>query len=205
MIKILKERKTLIFKYTTLLFVLTINFNNNLLAQENKNLFYLGLSTAPSFPVSDFAEDFTSSYGISNMLLDFGFKFRNNIGVSGTYISQDYKINQIGTNERLSFSCITLGPMYSILFTEKLALDLKVQFGYISSHLVEDGDFDGSKSGKGFGGESRVLLRYSLFKRWFAVAQFGYMMSKQNFSGNPNIRIQALNIGLGVGIRFGKI
>jgi hypothetical protein len=179
-------------------------------AQEKKNQLFVGLTYTPSFPVGDFADNSINNenagfaigtVSLVDIFLDFEFIFKNNLGVSSTYIVEDYSIEQDGSKSNVSFSCITLGPAYSFTITKNLALDLKCQLGYVTSLLFYDGNSD-SKEGDGLGVDVRSLLRYQVFKRWCLIAQCGYFSSKQNFSDVPSIKMQALNLGLGVGFRI---
>ncbi|HLO60676.1 MAG TPA: hypothetical protein VK179_18140 [Bacteroidales bacterium] len=194
-----------------LFFILGIYQATN--AQEQKPQFFFGLTLCPSIPVGNFADNSDNnknaefgnfSYGISDMLLDFGFIFKNSrFGLSATYISEGYIVNRDVENSRLDFSNITLGPMYSFRISNRFTADLKCQFGYVSSLYRLSGTNDNSMYGKGFGIDLRSLMRYQLSKHWFLIGQCGYMYSNQSFKGIKNFHIQALNVGLGVGFKIG--
>jgi hypothetical protein len=192
------------------LLIFTLNCSENATAQEKKNQLFVGFTYTPSFPVGNFADNSTNNenagyakntFGIADIFLDFEFIFKNNLGVSSTYIAEDYSIEQNGSKSNLSFSCITLGPAYSYAITRNLAIDLKCQLGYVTSFLFFDGTSD-TKDGDGFGVDVRSLLRYQVYKRWCLIALCGYFSSKQNFDDVPSIKMQALNVGLGIGFRI---
>lgn len=194
------DRKTCILAFT--LFILTLNWSQYIIAQEKKNQLFVGFTYTPSFPVGNFADNSINNenagfakntFGIADILLDFEFIFKNNLGLSSTYIAEDYSIEQNDSESNLSFSCITLGPAYSFTFNKNFILDLKCQLGYVTSLLFLNGNHD-SLMGKGLGVDFRSLLRYQVFKRWCLIAQCGYFSSKQNFDDVPRIEIQALNI-----------
>jgi hypothetical protein len=190
---------------------LALTYSENATAQEKKNQLFVGLTYTPSFPVGDFADNSINNenagfakrtISFADIFLDFEFIFKNNLGVSSTYMAEDYSIEQNGFQSNLSFSCITLGPVYSFTITKNLALDLKCQLGYVQSLLVTDGNHNDEKEGEGLGVDVRSLLRYQVFKRWCLIAQFGYLSSKQNFDGLESINIQAVNAGVGVGFKI---
>jgi hypothetical protein len=184
--------------------------NQKITAQEKKNQLFVGLTYTPSFPVGDFADNSINNenagfakgtISFADIFFDFEFIFKNNLGVSSTYIVEDYSIEQNGSKSNVSFSCITLGPAISFTITRNLALDLKCQLGYVTSLLFYNGSSD-SKEGEGLGVDVRSLLRYQVFKRGCLIAQCGYFSSKQNFNDVPSIKMQALNVGLGIGFRI---
>lgn len=205
------NRVNQMYIFTIALTIFTLYFGQNVFAQEKKNQILMGFTSTPSFPIADFADKSitnkdagyaTSNNRLSNYQLDFELIFKQNLGVSASYLSEDYGIEKYGSNYSLSFASITVGPMYSFSLTNRFALDLKCQFGYVGSLISIDGNDNYLKEGNGLGVNIGSMLRYQIFKRWYAIAQCGYFSSNQNFNGVPNIKIQALNAGLGVGFRI---
>jgi hypothetical protein len=189
-----------------------LGLNQAIIGQEQKSQILFGLTLGPSIPIGNFADNSSNnkdagfadvSYGISDMLLDFGFIFKNsNFGLSATYISEGYTINRDDVDSRLDFSNITIGPMYSFGISNSFTVDLKCQFGYVSSLYRLSGTNDNSKYGKGLGIDFRLMLRYQLNKHWFFIGQCGYLYSDQKFKDMDNFHIQALNVGIGVGFKI---
>jgi hypothetical protein len=198
-------------KIVSILFF-TIRLHQAIIAQEPKSQILFGLTLGPSIPIGNFADNSSNkkdagfanfSYGISDMLLDFGFIFKNsNFGLSATYISEGYTIDRDIEDSRLDFSNITLGPMYSLIISNSFTVDLKCQFGYVSSLYRLSGTNDNSLDGKGLGIDFRSLIRYQLSKHWFLIGQCGYFYSDQKFKDLDNFHIQVLNVGLGVGFKI---
>ena len=190
----------------------TLGLNQAIIAQEHESQIFFGLTLGPSIPIGSFADNSNNnegsgyaslSYGISDMLLDFGFIFKNsNFGLSATYISEGYVTDRDVIDSRLDFSNITIGPMYSFDISNSFTIDLKCQFGYFSSLYKLSGISDNSMYGKGFGIDLRSLLRFQLNKHWFLFGQCGYLYSDQKFKDFDNFHIQALNVGLGVGFKI---
>jgi hypothetical protein len=198
--------------WITSLIFFTLGLHQSIIAQEQKSQILFGLTLGPSIPIGNFADNSINnreagfagvSYGISDMLLDFEFIFKNsNFGLSATYISEGYAIDRDVLDSRLDFSNITIGPMHSFGISNCFTVDLKCQFGYVSSLYRLSGTNDNSKYGKGLGIDFRSLLRYQLNKHWFLIGQCGYFYSDQKFKDMDSFHIQALNVGLGVGFKI---
>jgi hypothetical protein len=184
----------------------------SIIAQEQQSQIFFGVTLGPSIPIGNFADHSihnndagfaSTSYGISDMLIDFGFILKNrNFGLSATYIAEGYTTDRDVSESRLDFANITVGPMCALGISNCLVVDLKCQFGYVSSLYRLSGTNDNSLYGKGLGIDFRSMIRYQFSKHWFLIGQCGYLYSDQKFKNVDDFSIRAINVGLGAGFKI---
>jgi hypothetical protein len=140
--------------------------------------------------------------GYSNSLLNFGYRFGKNIGISAAFFYGELFINGGGDDDWWQVIGITAGPQYTFFPGKKFESDLKARIGLLGTQKVVDTYANGDGLGTGFGLDLRASLRYNLFKRWCLLAETGYFVASQKYGDGHSGKLQAIAIEFGIGFRF---
>jgi hypothetical protein len=192
-----------------ILLFLSILLCANISAQPKEKKGFIGILIVPSIPVANFADNSldNKSAGFAkksytNYFIDFGYRFGKNLGLSATYFTSNYKIDSSAADLSWGFGGITAGPMWSTHVADKFFLDLRVNFGYTTADIFVKDNLPKEYSGHGLGIDTRVSLRYNLFRHWCVLAEAGYLSSNQKFGDGRKEKIQIINLGLGFAFRL---
>jgi hypothetical protein len=194
-------------KYT--LFFAMILLSTNLFAQTNEKKGYIGMTLGPSYPILDFADNSINNVnagfarrGYSNTLINFGYRFGKNLGISASVFYSQYDVYQSATDIWWAVSGITAGPMLTIPVTDKLFLDMKTNFGFVAADYVIEGLLYNENAGRGLGIDIRTSIRYNLFKRWCFIIEGGFLSSNQKYLDAREMKIQNINLIMGIAFRI---
>lgn len=181
----------------------------NLFAQTNEKKGYIGIVLGPSFPISDFGDNsINNKYagyaktGYSDSFINFGYIFGKNLGISVSVFFSSYDIDTTATDYWWEVMGITAGPMLSIPVSDKLFFETKLNFGFVGVNYVTDGYLHKENEANGLGIDIRTSLRYNLFKRWCIIIESGFLSSNQIKLDGRDIKIQNINLGLGIAFRI---
>jgi hypothetical protein len=184
-----------------------IEYSNGLNSYEKayEHKWFIGVIVGVSFPSGDFEhspqvnlnEEFSKAGGNSNLIL--GYSYKQNFGISASFLNSSYNFKNSSADTWWSLSTILTGPMYSVPLRRNLNLDLKPMIGSTSSSLnIDDVSYI---TGNGFSIYPCISLRYNFSMRWCALIESGYLYTTQKFE-DGNKKMQATNLGAGIAYRF---
>jgi hypothetical protein len=177
----------------------------NIYEKAYEHKWFIGLVLDLSLPSGDFEDTMTGTLktnlaktgGNGGFIL--GFIFKENFGISASYLNSSYNIKNSTTDKWWSLTSFLAGPMFSVPVIKSFFLDLKPMIGYTNASLNVGNTSE--KSGNGFGIYPSASLRYNFSRRWCALLETGYLFSNQKFYDN-NKKMQAINLGVGIAYRF---
>ncbi len=189
-------------------FLVLILFGSSLSAQTKERKGYLGIVIGPSFPISDFATNsFSTEYqgipklGYSDSFIDFGYLFGKNIGISASVAYTQYLIDNSTSDLWWGIASITAGPMFSLPLSEKFFIDIKANAGIVfANFIIDEILYSEFGRGIGIGIDLRASLRYNVYRRWYVMAESGYLSSNQSFMDDSKRKIQNINLGFGIAL-----
>jgi hypothetical protein len=177
-------------------------------AQTNKG--YLGISIGAAIPTGTFKNDGMAETGLQLSLLNFGYRFTDNIGLTLNWGGSAYEIDS-DLNDITSFGYLAIGPMFTIPAGYVLSIDIKPQYAFVYGN---DKFIDGSEIE--YTGGSGILFGTSLnfdlggpiglsFNTdIFSISKFkeatvdGVGLGEVDFEDNIN----SFNITIGIQYRF---
>ena len=177
----------------------------NIYEKAYEHKWFFGLLMGPSFPSGDFKGNFTSNTkdnvvktgGTGNFIL--GYSYKESFGISASFFNSSYNIKNSTTDKWWNLVSFLAGPMFTVPLRNSFFIDLKPMIGYTDASLI-DGEST-VRYGNGFGLYASTSLRYNFSKRWCALAETGYLFSRQNFWDSVN-KMQTINFCFGIGYRF---
>jgi len=177
----------------------------NIYEKAYEHKWFIGLIGGLSIPSGDFEhsiqnntdEDFPKLGGNTDFIL--GYSFKQNYGISASYLNSSYNFKNSSTDTWWSVSSVLAGPMLSFPVKNSLYLDLKPMIGSTSASLNTD---DSNEiSGNGFSMYPCISIRYNFSIRLCALVETGYLFSTQKFE-DGNKKIQTTNLSAGIAYRF---
>jgi hypothetical protein len=190
-----------------LVLILSVIFiSTSLFAQTSDRRGFVGMTLGPSIPVGDFASKYSSDAGGANVglnisLLNFGYTFGKNFGVTALWFGAAHKVdtNGSGLDATWSYGGLMGGGLYTMPISNQLNFDLKAMVGFVSAKL-DIHDF-GNTTANGAGFDFGAALRYHFSDRWSMLMTADYFTSKPNFEGS-DMSITTFNINAGIAYRF---
>ena len=116
-------------------------------AQESKA--YLGVSIGVAIPGGDGAEYLGT--GLNVGFLNFGYRFNKSWGATFNGNSSAFILNSNNNNSTIGIGSFSLGPMYTINVSKKLFFDLKPQYAFSSTAVLDIPNYRLTFKGTGFG------------------------------------------------------
>lgn len=169
---------------------------------SDKRKGFIGLSVGASIPVGDFADKSNggAKTGVQLNLVNFGYLFSDNFGISATWFGAANSIDIDGIDP-WSYGGLMAGPLLSFPISEKANWDFKPMIGY-SVTTVPD---------LGYGTEQATSFAFSLGTqlRIHVGSKVSLLLSADYFSAKPEFKdygfeqkIGTLSIGVGVAYRL---
>lgn len=178
------------------------------LAQQQERRGFIGLGIGPSAPFGSFADASATNAeggrampGYTSTLLNFGYRFRGQLGVAGAFAYSEYVMRDGGEDDWWQVATITVGPMYSRSLGARAGLDLKGMLGLFALTPVVDSYTTVDGTGSGLGLDARAAVRYDVFRRWAVYAEGGLQAAAVSFSSGRRTGHRALISGLGIAFR----
>lgn len=178
----------------------------NLFAQSTDRKGFVGITLGPAIPVGDFASKASSNNnagfaktGMNINLLNFGYRFGKNLGVTAFWFGASHEVDMSGVKAMWSYGAIMAGPMYTLPVGEKLELGLKGTIGSVAATL--DIDQVGKSTGSGFGYDLGASLHYNYAERWCLLLNADYLGAKPKFT-NATRKIAAISLSAGIAYRW---
>lgn len=166
---------------------------------------YIGLSIGPSFPVGDFASYGYAKTGIHINLINFGYRFSENVGLSATWFGAANPLDVPGYSP-WSYGGLMAGPLLSFPLSEKLEWDFRPMIGF-SSAMLPDSKL-GTERAASFAFNFGTVLRINVGNKVAVLWSADYYSTKarfENYIGN-NIpyeqNIGTISFGFGVAYRL---
>jgi hypothetical protein len=192
-----------------ILLLLFFSLNINTFSQQKEKNGFIGIVIGPSFPMADFGnhsdKNANSGYAEKSRLdymVDFGYRFGKNYGLSASYFVHQYDVDTSKTDLSWGLGGIVAGPMLIIPVTDKILFDLSLNFGYVTGDLSIDHDLVDELMGHGLGIVVKGLVRYNVLKRWCIIAETSYVTTNQRLKIATNKNLQAINLNFGMGFRL---
>ena len=177
-------------------------------AQEGERRGFIGLGIGPSLPLGSFGDASPTNpqgtramTGYTDTLLNLGYRFRQRLGLAAAFSYSEFPTQGSDDDDWWQVAGITVGPMYSLSFGARSALDLKMMLGGIVVTPVEDGYTTNDGVGSGVVVDIRAAFRYDVFRRWALFAESGFQSSGVSFDSGAQKSYRALISGLGVAFR----
>ena len=176
--------------------------------QTNKG--YVGISVGTAIPIGTFKNDGMAVRGLQLSLLNFGYRFTDNIGITVNWGGSAYTIDT-DLNDITSFGYLAIGPMFTIPAGTVVSIDIKPQYAIVYG---KDEFIDGSEIE--YSGGSGILfgtsvnfdlggpIGLSFNTDIFSISKFkeasvaGVDFGEVNFEDNIN----SFNITVGIQYRF---
>lgn len=176
-------------------------------ARQTERRGFIGLGIGPSMPLASFVDALPSNQqggrttaGYTDTLVNLGYRFRQRVGLVVAVSYSEYPVR--GDDEDWwQVAAVTGGPMYSLPFSPRAALDLKAMLGMIVLTPVVDGYTADGGVGVGLGLDVRATLRYDVLRRWALFAEGGVQSSGVSFDPVTRTDYRALISGFGVAFR----
>lgn len=177
-------------------------------AQTKKG--YVGISIGSSVPTGTFKSDGMAKTGLQLSLLNFGYRFTDNIGLTLNWGGSAYEIDAV-LSDVTSFGYLAIGPMFTIPAGTVVSIDIKPQYAIVYG---KDEFIDGSEIE--YSGGSGILfgtsvnfdlggpIGLSFNTDIFSISKFkeasvaGVDLGEVNFEDNIN----SFNITVGIQYRF---
>jgi hypothetical protein len=201
----LKNTQNLNFKIDAVAQQVSGNNNTNNLNQEFERKGYIGISLGPSFPMGDFKNGALTGLQIS--LINFGYLFTKNIGVTANWFGSAYDISTEGVLDNATWSIggLTFGPLISFSVNDVFEFDIRPTVGFI---YVVTPEFSangiiylGSDNATAFNLDLGATVRFNFAKRWALLANIDYMSSKPKFA-TIDLYQQINTLGITAGIAY---
>ena len=155
--------------------------NNN----SDKKKGFIGLEMGANIPVGKFADesDGAAKTGFQINLINFGYLFSDNIGITATWFGAANPIEGIDSDYLWSHGGLLVGPLFSFPVSEKVEWDIKPMIG-ISWASVTNTDLDMASSvafnlGSGFRFNVSRLISLTL-EVDYTSAKFSWDIGDQN-------------------------
>lgn len=174
---------------------------------------FISISIGPSFPLGDFASSDIgntdagfANNGLSINLINFGYLFSENFGITAMLNGSAYPFDADNGNEPIwSYGALLVGPLFSTpLDKEKADLDLRFMVGTLTAILDPD---NGNEEQEGSAGAISIGagIRYHLSDKISLATGLDYISSNPEFEVNGNDfnqSVASLNLTFGISFRL---
>lgn len=175
----------------------------NIYEKPYNHKWFLGLLLGPSFPLGDFDPDLNLHSDLSvaggNSSFIIGYTFHGVYGMSASIMNSSYNIKDSSVDQMWSITNIMVGPMFTVSLWKDFQMDLRPLLGYSNATFYIDDGIE--MDGNGIGCYPSALLRYNFSRRFSAVFEPGYLITRQKFEDENKI-IHTLNLGFGISYGF---
>lgn len=172
----------------------------------------------PSFPLGEFkdaevwpTEGEDLRIGVNINLLNFGYLFTNNFGVTASWLGTAYYFDENPGYARdgyWGYGALLAGPMYSVKLGKRSRMEFKGMLGYMQLNLKfhEDKSFSHTSDGICYGID--VSYRYFFAKKWLLLLA-GQLIRSPNqgvsYLSYFYDEVESLNTSVGVAFSFGSL
>ena len=157
---------------------------------------YIGVSYGAAIPIGKFSEN--ESTGISSSI-DFGYAFRNNVGIVANIFSTNQNFTTINESASLIKIGILVGPSYRIKINNKLNWDIKATVGYVATDSVSIVATNKPEVvGTGLAFDLGTSIRFNWWKNLYLGLNLDYLVCMPKYEGVlRNVSDATVGIGLG--------
>ena len=163
---------------------------------------YVGASIGPSIPVGAFADraDGAAKTGVQLNLVNFGYFFTENIGISGIWFGAANPVSEASYNP-WSYGGLLAGPLFSIPVSKTVAWDFRPMIGYSVTTVSDVGDV--KDEAMAFAFNLGTLIRIDLNQKYALTFNADYFSTKPYFKDYGfEQNIGTISIGVGLAYRF---
>ncbi len=99
---------------------------------------FIGLSLGANVPIGKFADanDGAAKTGFQINLIDFGYLFSDNVGITATWFGASNPIEGGGSDYLWSHGGLMVGPLFSLPVSKKIEWDIKPMIGFSSASIT---------------------------------------------------------------------
>lgn len=163
---------------------------------------FIGLSIGTSIPVGDFADksDGLAETGIQLNLINFGYLFSENFGISATWFGAANPLDADGYDP-WSYGGIMAGPLLSFPLSEKVEWDFRPMIGYSVTTLPDIGW--GTEQASSFALNIGTVFRVNVGNKVSLLLSADYFSTKPEFEDHGfEQSIGTISLGFGVAYRL---
>ena len=192
----------------TIAFVLLTCCAPAALAQSAPPAGFIGIGIGPSIPFGSLARASAvnpradhAAPGYTDTFLNVARRIGPHWGVAGLAAYSEFVTPNDGDDDWWQVATVMVGPMYTIPLGARAALDLKAMAGFVALTPVIDSYTTGHKTGAGFGGDLRAVIRYDVFTHWAVYAEAGLETSRSSFPSGLTGSMGSAMSGFGIAYR----
>lgn len=171
-------------------------------SNSDKRKGFIGLSLGASIPIGDFADksDGLAKTGIHLNLINFGYLFSENFGVSAMWFGAANPLD-IDGYDPWSYGGLMVGPLLSFPVAEKVEWDFRPMIGY-SVTTLPDIDW-GTENASSFAFNIGTMLRINVGEKVSLLLSADYFSTKPEFKDYGfEQSIGTVSLGFGVAYRL---
>jgi hypothetical protein len=201
-IKRLTNSNLIYMKKLLLLFSLVVCMCLSLYSQDTRRG-WIGITAGTAIPLGDFASKDGDGAGFAKTglninLINFGYKFGKNFGITAAWYGAAHSIDLDGVSGTWSYGGLMAGPLLSFPVSENVDFDLKPMFGFATAKL----DLEVyEESGASLTFDLGASIRYGFAEKWGLLINMDYLSANPKFD-DGNQKISALNLSLGLAYRI---
>lgn len=163
---------------------------------------FIGLSLGASIPIGDFA-DMSSGLaktGIQINLINFGYLFSENFGITATWFGAANQLNTDGLDP-WSYGGIMAGPLLSFPLSQKVEWDFRPMIGYSLTTVPNIGF--GAEQGSSFALNIGTVFRINVGSKTSLLLNADYFSTRPEFKDYGfEQSIGTISLGFGVAYRL---
>jgi hypothetical protein len=174
------------------------DFNSN----SDRRKGFIGLSLGASIPVGDFADksDGLAKTGIQLNLINFGYLFSENFGITATWFGAANPLDADGYDP-WSYGGIMAGPLLSFPLSQKVEWDFRPMIGYSVTTLPDIGY--GTEQASSFALNIGTVFRVNVGDKMSLLLSADYFSTKPEFIDYGfEQSIGTISLGFGVAYRL---
>lgn len=163
---------------------------------------FIGLSLGASIPVGDFADksDGLAKTGIQLNLINFGYLFSENFGITATWFGAANPLDADGYDP-WSYGGIMAGPLLSFPLSQKVEWDFRPMIGYSVTTLPDIGY--GTEQASSFALNIGTVFRVNVGSKMALLLSADYFSTKPEFKDYGfEQSIGTISLGFGVAYRL---
>ncbi len=166
---------------------------------------FIGLSVGASIPVRDFKSDGLAKTGLQLNLINFGYLFSKNVGISATWFGAANPLDADAWSyeeyDPWSYGGIMVGPLLSFPLSKKVEWDFRPMIGYSAATLPDLGD--GAETASSLAFNFGTIFKVNVGNKVSLLFSADYFSTKPEFEDYDfEQSIETISLGLGVAYRI---